>query len=136
MSRALPPEIQNVLLDWPQTAQARFQELRKIVIETAAAHAAVGPLTETLKWGEPSFLTQIGRSGSTLRIAWKAKHPTEIGLFVICHTDLIEQVRTHYPTAFRYDGSRAAYQCLTQPIPSDAVSYLAMRAQTFHLKEH
>lgn len=133
MRQTLPIDLQNVLNAWPKDAQTHFHELREIVHDTATANPLVGPLHETLKWGEPSFLTDKSRSGTTLRICWKAKTPDEIGLFVICRTDMLEQVRALFPDAFRYEGTRAAYLPLSQPIPVDAVSYLVSRAQTYHL---
>lgn len=133
MLPTLPSDLQNVLNGWPKDAQTYFHDLRNIVHNAAGANPVVGPLTETLKWGEPSFLTDKSRSGTTLRAAWKSKTPNEMGLFVICRTDMLEQVRALYPEAFRYEGTRAAYLTLSHPIPEDAVSYLTSRAQTYHL---
>ena len=133
MRQTLPNDLQNVICEWPKDAQTHFHGLREIVHDTAASNPKVGPLTETLKWGEPSFLTDKSRSGTTLRICWKAKTPAEIGLFVICRTDMLEQVRALFPDAFRFEGTRAAYLPLSQPIPVDAVSFLTSRTQTYHL---
>lgn len=128
-----PQEIQSVISRWPASAQLRFHDIRQIVFEVAAEHPKVGPLTEALKWGEPSFLTLETGSGTTLRVCWKDKSPVDIGLFVICRTDLLDQIRSLYPGAFRYEGTRAAYLSLSSPVPRDAIAYLAMRAQTHHL---
>lgn len=126
----LPNHIEHVVTTWPDTAQKVFHLLRQIVLETAATNPQVAPLAEDLKWGEPSFLT---KTGTTLRIAWKPKNPDEIGLFVICRTDLLDQIRALYPQSFRYEGTRALYLSLSEPIPTDAVSYLATRTQTHKL---
>ena len=133
MQPRLSDDLKIVVNGWPKNAQTHFHGLRDIVKDTAATNPLVGPLTETLKWGEPSFLTEQSRSGTTLRVAWKSKSPDEIGLFVICRTDMLEQVRALFPDAFRYEGTRAAYLPLSQTIPVEAVSYLASRAQTYHL---
>ncbi len=126
----LPNHIEQVVLKWPQAAQRVYHHLRQIVFDTAASNSAVAPLNEDLKWGEPAFLT---KTGTTLRIAWKAQHPDQIGLFVICHTDLLDQIRALYPQAFRYEGTRALYLTLASAIPEQAVAHLASRAQTYKL---
>ena len=125
-----PRSVSDVVANWPKDAQRRFQQLCAVVHEVAAGDPRVAPLTETLKWGEPSFLT---KTGTTLRIAWKAKTPDEIGLFVIFRTDLLDQTRSLYPDAFRYEGTRALFLSLAAPIPEQAVAHLASRTQTYKL---
>ncbi len=126
----LPEDITQVITHWPDTAQKTFHHLRQIIFDTAASNPQVAPLSEALKWGEPSFLT---KTGTTLRIDWKARSPDEIGLFVICRTDLLDQIRAMYPNAFRFEGTRALYLRLDAPIPEQAVAYLATRTQTYKL---
>jgi hypothetical protein len=54
---------------WPQPLRARLLALRRLIFDTAAATEDVGCVQETLKWGQPSYLTPETRSGSTVRIA-------------------------------------------------------------------
>lgn len=79
--------------------------LRTLIQDTAAATDGVGPLEETLKWGQVSYLTTQSGSGTTLRIDLdrKSGRPT---VFVNCQTDLLGRYRALYPTAFEYDGNR------------------------------
>lgn len=126
----LPEHIEQVVTTWPDAAQRVYHLLRQIIFDTAAQNAQVARLSEDLKWGEPSFLT---KTGTTLRIAWKPQAPEDIGLFVICRTDLLDQVRSLYPDAFRYEGTRALYLQLAAPIPNEAVAYVASRTQTYKL---
>ncbi|MEM1315687.1 MAG: DUF1801 domain-containing protein, partial [Pseudomonadota bacterium] len=51
----------------PEALRPRLAELRALVLETAEAEGA-GPLAETLKWGEPAYLTEATKSGGTLRL--------------------------------------------------------------------
>ncbi len=46
--------------------------LRHLVLETASETEGVNKLEETLKWGEPSYLT---KNGSTIRMDWKKSKP-------------------------------------------------------------
>lgn len=53
---------------YPEPIRARLLALRRLIFATAAATQGVGPLEETLKWGQPAYLTPATRAGSTIRI--------------------------------------------------------------------
>jgi len=40
--------------------------IRDLAYSVAAQGERIGPLTETLKWGEPSYLTNATKAGTTL----------------------------------------------------------------------
>ncbi len=48
--------------------------LRELVYQVVAELESPIQLEETLKWGEPSYLTKYG---STVRMDWKAKTPDQ-----------------------------------------------------------
>ena len=56
---------------YPPNMRRALLALRSLIFETAASTDGVGVLEETLKWGEPAYLTSESRSGSTVRIAWQ-----------------------------------------------------------------
>lgn len=56
---------------YPNSIRQKLMQLRKLILETASETEGVNKLEETLKWGEPSYLT---KSGSTIRIDWKNLH--------------------------------------------------------------
>ena len=85
----MPDDVQAVFDSYPADIRKCLMELRNLLLETAADTEGVGPLEETLKWGEPSYLTSRSRSGSTIRMAWKAKTPDEYALYFNCQTSLI-----------------------------------------------
>lgn len=57
-----PPGVRSALDACPAAARAAVTALRALIIETAADLPEVGPLTETLKWGQQygDQLTFIG----------------------------------------------------------------------------
>ena len=71
--------------------------LRELIFATAAATPGVGALEETLKWGEPAYLTSATRSGSTIRLAWKPARPEQYAMFFNCQTTLVDTFRTLFP---------------------------------------
>ncbi len=65
----------------------------------------MGNIDETLKWGQPAYLTHQSKSGTTLRLGVPA--PKKIALFVHCQTTLISEFQALFPDEFTYDGNRA-----------------------------
>ena len=73
MKRFADPAVAAVFAAYPAALRKRLLALRDLalrdlVFDVAARTEGVGSLTETLKWGQPSYLTQQTRSGSTVRI--------------------------------------------------------------------
>ena len=128
----MPAAVAAAIADYPEPARDTFHAIRAIVIGAAQTNPGIGPLTETLKWGEPSYLTEASTSGTTLRIAWKPARPDQIGVFLHCQTTLVETMRSIYPEAFDYDGNRALFVRLDAALPTDALDHCARLAQTYH----
>lgn len=126
-SAPLPTNVAGVIADWPAQAKTAFAAIRAQILAADDA-----PLTETLKWGEPAYLPSQSGRGSTLRLAWSAKRPDEIGLFVNCKTTLAATMQDIYPDAFRYEGERALYLKLDAPLPSQAISHCATLTFNYH----
>ena len=87
-------EIDSVFRAYPADIREKLYDLRHLVLETAAAIETVGPVTETLKWGEPAYLTEVSKSGSTIRIGWKEASPTQYAMYLNCNTSLVDTYRT------------------------------------------
>ncbi len=51
--------------------------LRELIFRTAALIEGVGEIEESLKWGEPAYLTAKSKIGSTIRIGWKESSPSQ-----------------------------------------------------------
>lgn len=121
-----------VVNNYPEVAQKQFHNIREKIFAAARSNADIGPLTETLKWGEPSYLTEVSKSGSTIRVAWKPKNPNTIGLYLNCQTTLLETMRLNYPVAFTYQGNRALLMPLNKPLPDEALGFCIELALTYH----
>lgn len=116
---------------FPQDARARLLRLRALILETAAAIEGVGPLEETLKWGEPAYLTSTSGTGTTVRLGWKSARPDRVALFVNCQTTLVDTYRTLHPE-LTYEGDRAISFAIDAPLPEDAVAHCVALALTYH----
>lgn len=125
MSRA-----QEVIAAWPDPAQEAARRISGLIHEEAA-RADVGPLTETLKWGEPAFLTEQSKAGTTIRLAWKPKRAEVLQVLVHCQTPLIDEWRGRFPD-LQFDGNRAVLLPLGAPLPEDDLRICLRGALTYH----
>jgi hypothetical protein len=109
--------------------------LRALILETAAATQGVGAIEETLKWGQPSYLTSETGSGTTIRIDQVKRAPGRIALYVHCQTSLIETFRRHYPQELQFEGKRAILLDAARPLPEPALRHCIALALTYHRRK-
>ena len=135
-----PVQIENadvaaVFDQYPERMREKLLFLRRLIIETAATTDGVGELEETLKWGEPSYLTPQTKSGSTVRIDWKKKKEDEYAMYFKCTTTLVESFREKYPTEFKYGGNRSIIFNEDDDVPVEALKDCIAMALTYHLRK-
>ena len=118
---AFPPPVRDQLL-----------ALRELIFRTAASTEGVGALEETLKWGEPAYVTAESGSGSTIRLGWNKTQPARSAMYFNCRTTLVETFRTLFPDDFRYDGNRALVLDADAAIPEQAAKFCITAALTYH----
>ena len=116
----------------PPEARARLLELRALIFETAAATPGVGRLDEDLRWGEPTYLTSESRSGTSIRIHWKARRADCCAMYVHCQTSVVERFRLMHGDRLELEGSRAVLVPIGQPLPEDALRDFVRLALTYH----
>lgn len=117
---------------YPEKMKQRLLTVRALILNTAAEIKEVGKLEETLKWGEPSYLTSQTKSGSTIRIHSRKAEPGTYGVFFNCQTTLVETFRQAYPDLFSFEGNRAILFHEDDDIPVDALRHCIAQALTYH----
>ena len=125
-------EVLQAFLAFPPQVQQKLMALRELIFTTAAVTAGVGTLEETLKWGEPAYLTTQSKSGSTIRIGWKKAQPGQYAMYFICHTNLVARFRMMFPTQLQFEGDRAIIFAENEPVPTAAVATCIAAALTYH----
>ena len=130
----MPADVASAFAAYPQVIRERLLELRTLIFETAASVAGIGELTETLKWGEPAYLTAKTRSGSTIRLGWKPSKPDQYALYFNCNTTLVDSFRSYFPE-LDYAGNRAVLMNKNDPAPLDALAHCVELALTYHLRK-
>ncbi|KAF0814104.1 hypothetical protein IGB42_01001 [Andreprevotia sp. IGB-42] len=117
---------------YPDAPRQKLLALRELIFATAASLDGVGELQETLKWGEPAYLTARSKSGSTIRIAWKAGAPAQYTMYFNCQTSLIDTFRTVFGGHFRFEGNRAIVFDVAAEPATDALIFCIAAALTYH----
>jgi hypothetical protein len=128
----MPPDVAEAFAAFPAAVRRRLLQVRGLIFATAAQCDGVGPLTETLKWGEPAYLTAATGSGSTIRLGWLRASEQPCAVLFNCNTTLVETFRERFPDAFTYSKNRAI--CLSVDgalAKAPLVSCLAL-ALTYH----
>jgi hypothetical protein len=115
----------------PAPIRSGILGLRQLIFQVAAGSPNVGPLHETLKWGQPAYLTSVTKSGTTLRLGL----PKQGGfaIYVHCQTSIVSEFRTLFPDDFTYEGSRAIHFTDAKPVPLGKLRLFIHRALTYHL---
>lgn len=125
--------VSKLLEQYPPAAKKKLIQLRKLIINTAKATVGVDKLVETTKWGEPSYLT---KTGSTIRMDWKAKTPDNYYLYFICSTELVNTFRLIIGEELEFEGNRAIVLNLKEPMPTEALQRCITLALTYQKVKH
>ena len=133
MRRFADPAVAAVFAACPAGTRKRLLALRALVLDVAAKTEGVGPLTETLKWGQPSYLTEETKSGTTVRID-RLKKGDGYALYVHCQSGLVPKFRELYSDTFRYEGKRALLFDTDARLPLPELRHCIGLALTHHLR--
>nr|WP_299382120.1 DUF1801 domain-containing protein [Allomuricauda sp.] len=127
------PEFETKMLAYPEDIRPKMQALRNLVLDTARASEKISRLEETLKWGEPSFVTP---QGSTLRMDWKAKFPNRYALYFQCTSKLVHTFRLVFSKTFAFEGNRAILLPLDAELPAEELKACIHTTLTYHKVKH
>ena len=128
----MPAMVAAVFAALPDRVGVRLLEVRELIFETVAAIEGVGRLTETLKWGEPAYLTEATRTGSTIQLGWFRSSERECALLFNCRTTLVDDFRNEFPDVFTYEKNRAILLDASKPLPRAPLSSCLGMALTYH----
>ena len=129
---SVKPEVLEVFESYPKEAKSKLFYLRQLILDTAAKFENIGAIEETLKWGEPSYLTLESKSGSTIRIAWKEAQKDQYSMFFKCTANLVPEFKSRFPQKFNYGGNRSIDFKLNDDIPVKELMQCIALALTYH----
>ncbi len=127
------PEITEKFANYPSKIRTKLLSLRELIFEVASETEKVGELEETLRWGEPSYLTTQSNSGSMIRIN-KSKSEGQYAMYFHCQTNLVDTFREIYPD-LTYQGNRAIMFNENDEIPVNKIKHCISLALTYKLRK-
>ncbi len=126
-------KVAAVFEQYPVKFQKKLLFLRQLILDTASQTDGVDFVEETLKWGEPSYIT---KTGSTIRIGWKKSNPSQYALYFNCKTILVETFREVYRDKFIFEGNRAIIFNEDDDIFVDELKQCISSSLTYHVRKH
>jgi hypothetical protein len=128
-------EFKKAIAPFAPPARKKLEELHALVMDTAKHLDGVGKVSEELRWGQPSFLTQETGSGSTIRMDGLRDDPKRVALYFHCQSGLVPQFRELYANTFRFEKDRAILLPVDKPLPRAELAHCISLALTHHLRK-
>ncbi|MDP1737740.1 MAG: DUF1801 domain-containing protein [Caulobacter sp.] len=120
------PAVEAVFAAYPAPLRERLLDLRALIFETAT-----GPLSESLKWGQPAYRPTGAKAGTTVRIDALKGSADGYALYFHCQTTLVPSFRNLYSDTLRFEGDRAILLSLAEPPPREALAFCIGQALTY-----
>lgn len=127
----MKPEIAAVFAAQPPLVAQGMARLRNLIIDTGASDPRIGPLTESLKWGQPAFRPRAANTGTTLRVA--PHKSATFAFYAPCSTTVIANHAQRFAGADRIDGSRAILFDHPDQIDADRLRLTILHGLTYFL---
>jgi hypothetical protein len=126
-------EVAAVFEAYPPKIRRKLLALRELILDVAASTEGVGEVEETLKWGEPAYLTSATKSGATIRIDWKPRAPAQYAMYLHCQTDLVANFRAMFSETLEFEGNRSIVLDEEAELPVEPLSFCIAAALRYHL---
>ena len=127
------PRVEQLIQKYPERARTGLLHLRQLILTVARESDEITQIEETLRWGEPSFLTKYG---STIRIDWKEKNPEYITAFFKCTSKLVPAFRAVYGNVFVFEKNRGIHFKIGDKIPEAELKHCFSMALRYHKIKH
>jgi hypothetical protein len=127
--------VAEILRAYPKPVQEKVLALRALVYKIAEGTEGVGPLEETVRWGQASYLTIASKSGSMIRIDRYRKDDTRCALYFLCQTTLVDSFKEMFGNALAYEGNRALILNVAGELNVPMISQCIEMALTYKLRK-
>lgn len=123
------PEVRAKFETYPAPIRTKMLRLRRLILETARDHDVLDSVQESLKWGEPSYLS---KGGSAVRIDWKPDSPRQYAMYFQCQTSLVATFREVHGSKLEFEGNRAIVFKRAEALPVGPVKHCVSLALRYH----
>ena len=132
MIPAMDPKVADVFAGFDAEATKGLTQLRRLRFQVAADTEGVGHVAEVLRWGQPSYVTPVTKSGSTIRLG--VPSGGGFAIFTHCQTTIMSDFAATFPGWDRLDGNRAILFKDAKDIDPHRHGLLIKAALTYHRK--
>jgi len=132
MIPAMDPKVADVFATFDETAKAGLKQLRRLIFQIADETEGVGHVAEVLRWGQPSYVTPVTKSGSTIRLG--VPKTGGFAIFTHCQTTIMSDFAASFPGWDKFDGNRGVLFESQKDIDPTRHGLLIKSALTYHLK--
>ncbi len=129
------PEVAAVFATYPKAVKTKLLFLRQLIFDVASKTDGVLELEETLKWGQPSYLTTQSKSGSLIRIDQIKSQEGGVAIYFHCQTTLVDTFKEMFRDVFKFGGNRSILFDKTDKIPVKELHHCIALALTYHLNK-
>ncbi len=123
-------EVEQKFSAYPRRVGAELLRLRDMVLEVASDDPRIGPLEESLKWGQLAYRPKRARVGTTVRM--DARGDETVALFYHCQSNLGEQIDALYGNVLDMDH-RSISISVANPPDQKVLRHCIQMALTYHL---
>ncbi len=127
------PDVEWVYSQYPVDVRSKCIVIRSMIFEAAKKDPRIGPILETLRWGEPAYIPRQTKSGAMVRVHWKASVPDQIGLYFLCQTDLVRRFKSKFGSTLNIEGNRAIVLDRYDDLPSDKIVACVLDSFCYYL---
>ena len=133
LPRIQNPHVAAVFDAYPAELRQKLLFLRQLIFDVALKTEGVGELEETLKWGQPSYLTTQTKSGSLIRLDRINNQPGKYAMYFHCQTTLVDTFKEMYGNKFKFEGNRCIVFGVKDKVPVSQLRHCISMALTYKL---
>lgn len=113
---------------YPEDIKTKLLLVRALIFELAN-ELGLGQVTESLKWGEPSYHV---KNGSPIRIDWKQRNPEHYAIYFNCKTKLVDTFKVLYTDELTFEDNRTIIFKRTASLPTTQVKHCLSLSLKYH----
>ena len=122
--------VENIFAAFPERHRQPLLTMRDWIFEASNENPQIGPISEEIRWGQPSYLTRITKAGTSVRLdRW---HDAHIGLFFHCQSRLGDQFQALYGDKLTIVRHRLIRLDPDAPLPETILRHCIKLALTYH----
>ncbi len=128
-------DVAAIFADYPAGIRKRLLELRQLIFDVARSTKGVGEIEETIRWGQPSYITAQSGSGTTIRVDKVKNQPGQLAIYVHCQTSLIDDFRKKHGNSLVFETNRAIHLSESAALPKSKLREFIKAALTYHARK-